>query len=110
VVVPFLRLSLARRPNTYRMAGVRRGTATSTPTRPGTTPTTDPREIAKLREEFFARPKPCLRTSPLAKRYGWGFLFDPEGRVKLCSMESDEYRSVLESGEVKVLKAMASRK
>jgi hypothetical protein len=72
--------------------------------------TTDPREIAKLREEFFARPKPCLRTSPLAKRFGWGFLFDPEGRVKLCSMESDEYRSVLESGEVKVLKAMASRK
>lgn len=69
---------------------------------------TDPEEIAKLRKEFFAKPKPCLRTSPLAKRYGWGFLFDKDGRVKLCAMESEEYRSVLESGEAKVLKAMAS--
>lgn len=64
--------------------------------------------IAKLREEFFAKPKPCLRTSPLAKRYGWGFIFDKEGRVKLSAMESEEYRNLLESGEVKVLKAMAS--
>lgn len=69
---------------------------------------TDPAEIAKLREEFFATPKPCLRTSPLAKRYGWSFVFDKEGRAKLCPMESKEYRNLLESGEVKVLKAMAS--
>lgn len=48
------------------------------------------------------------RTSPLAKRYGWGFLFDTEGRVKLCPMESEEYRELVESGDVKVLEAMAS--
>lgn len=49
-----------------------------------------------------------VRTSPLAKRYGWGFLFDTDGRVKLCPMESEEYRELVESGDVKVLKAMAS--
>lgn len=61
-----------------------------------------------MREDFFAKPKPCLRTSPLAKRYGWGFLFDAEGRVKLCPMESAEYRELSTGGKVKVLKAMRS--
>ena len=69
---------------------------------------TDPDEIARLRQDFFAKPKPCLRTSPLAKRYGWGFVFDDEGRVALCPMESDEYRELLGGGELTVLKAMAS--
>lgn len=69
---------------------------------------TDPAEVARLRAEFFAKPKPCLRTSPLAKRYGWGFLFDEEGRVALCPMESEEYRSILDRGDIRVLKAMAS--
>ncbi len=71
---------------------------------------TDPAEIAKLREDFFAKPKPCLRTSPLPKRYGWGLVFDQEGRVKLCPMDSEEYRNLLVCGEVKVLKAMASNR
>jgi hypothetical protein len=65
-------------------------------------------EIAALRGEFFAKPKPCLRTSPLAKKYGWGFVFDTDGRVKLCAMESEEYRELLNGGKVKVLKAMKS--
>lgn len=65
-------------------------------------------ELERLRDEFFAKPKPCLRTSPLAKKYGWGFAFDAEGRVKLCPMESDEYRNLRDSGQAKVLKAMKS--
>lgn len=67
-------------------------------------------EVAKLREEFFAKPKPCLRTSPLAKAYGWGFSFDPEGKVALCPMESGEYQGLLADDGVKKLKAMASEK
>jgi hypothetical protein len=65
-------------------------------------------EIAELRVEFFAKPKPCLRTSPLAKKYGWGFVFDASGRVALCPMESKEYADLLGGGEIKVLKAMRS--
>jgi hypothetical protein len=73
-------------------------------------PDLTPAEIRTLREEFLAKPQPCLRTSPLAKRYGWGFAFDEDGRVALCAMESEEYRDLLERDDVEVLKAMRSRR
>ena len=41
-VVPFFRWCLWRTPNTYRKAGIRRGTATSTSMRPGTTSRSPP--------------------------------------------------------------------
>lgn len=68
------------------------------------------KEIAELREEFFSVGRPCLRTSPLAKRYGWGFVFDEEGRVALCPMESKEYTEHLTGSDEKVLKAMKSKR
>lgn len=67
-----------------------------------------PAELARLRDEFFARPQACLRTSPLAKKYGWGLLFDGDGKVALCPMESEQYRTLLVAGDVKVVKAMRS--
>jgi hypothetical protein len=69
-----------------------------------------PDEVQRLRDEFFAKPQPCLRSSPLPKKYGWGFRFDEAGRVALCPVESDEYRKIVEgkTGAVKVLKAMRS--
>ncbi|MBE3013910.1 hypothetical protein IL992_32700 [Microbispora sp. NEAU-D428] len=75
---------------------------------------------AELRKEFFSRPQACLRSSPLAKRYGWGLLFDRDGRIALCPMESEEYRRLVEGashgaqagedGGIRVLKAMRSRR
>ncbi|MFG1826085.1 DUF6157 family protein [Microbispora bryophytorum] len=75
---------------------------------------------AELRKEFFSRSQACLRASPLPKRYGWGLLFDPDGRIALCPMESEEYRRLAdgasrgvrtgEGGGVRVLKAMRSRR
>lgn len=38
--------------------------------------------------QFFANSQACLRSSLLPKRYGWGLLFEQEGRVALCPMES----------------------
>lgn len=35
------------------------------------------------RDEFFAKSQACLRASPLAKRYGWGFHHDEHGKVAL---------------------------
>lgn len=58
----------------------------------------------KLREEFFAKEQPCLRTSPLARKYGWGFHFDPQGKVALYSVESKEYKQLAKKAS-KVLKA-----
>lgn len=66
--------------------------------------------IARRRAEFFAKPQACLRSSPLPKRYGWGLLFDHEGRVKLCPKESAEYRRLVAGGDVTVVKAMRSKR
>ncbi|GAA3012757.1 DUF6157 family protein [Streptosporangium longisporum] len=69
-------------------------------------------EWVELRERFFATPQACLRSSPLPKKYGWGLLFDEAGRVRLCPMDSAEYRDIV-TGEVtgvKILKALRSRR
>ncbi len=66
----------------------------------------------RLRQEFFSKPQACLRSSPLPKQYGWGLLFDHDGRVGLLPMESPEYRRLVGGDEpsVKVLKAMRSKR
>lgn len=64
-------------------------------------------ELAALRDEFFSKSRACLRASPLPKRYGFGLLFDGEGRIALCPMESEEYRRIVAGGEgYTVVKAM----
>lgn len=63
-------------------------------------------DVDSLREAFFSKPRACLRTPPLPKRHGWGLHCDANGRVALVPMESPHYRSLLESGSVKVLEAM----
>ncbi len=40
----------------------------------------------RLRQEFFSKPQACLRSSPLPKKYGWGLLFDGDGKVALLAM------------------------
>ncbi len=66
----------------------------------------------RLREEFFSKPQACMRSSPLPKQYGWGLLFDGEGRVALLPMESPEYQRLVAATDtgVKVLKAMRSKR
>lgn len=60
------------------------------------------------REAFFSKGQPCLRSSPLAKRYGFGIHCDAEGRVALVPLGSAEYRAFLEDKGVKKIKAMRS--
>lgn len=75
-----------------------------------------PEELAErgetLRAAFFAKPQACLRASPLAKQYGWGFHFDADGKVALYPRESDEYQALSDnaSGALKVMKALRSRR
>lgn len=69
-----------------------------------------PDEVAALREQFFAKDQPCLRTSPLTRTHGWGLVFDDDGGVALCAMESPDYQKYLESGDLKVIKAMRSKR
>lgn len=69
-------------------------------------------EKASMREQFFSKPQACLRASPLAKTYGWGLLFNDEGKVALVARDSDRYQELTRSGDsdVRLVKAMRSRR
>jgi hypothetical protein len=67
-------------------------------------------ELPAARAAFFSKGQPCLRSSPLAKRYGFGIHHDAEGRVALYGMETPEYRKLAGDKKLKVVKAMRSKK
>lgn len=60
----------------------------------------------ELSDEYFSTGKPCLRSSPLAKRYGFGFHFDEKGKVALYPVESEAYQAFSENLELTQLRAM----
>lgn len=62
------------------------------------------------REKFFSKGQPCLRSSPLVKRYGWGIHSDNEGKVALYSIASEEYQERLNDKSLKQLKGMRSKR
>lgn len=69
----------------------------------------DQREVA--RAEFFGKGQPCMRSSDLGKRYGWGVHSDAEGRVALVPMDTEEYaRLAAGEGGVTVTRAMRSKR
>jgi len=65
---------------------------------------------AVAREQFFSKGQACLRASDLGKKYGWGIHHDDEGRVALVGVETMAYETLLSNPEVKVVKAMRSRR
>jgi len=62
------------------------------------------------KKRFFAKGQPCLRSSPLGKRYGWGFHFNSEGKVAIYAVESEEYKNLASDKNLKALKAIRSKK
>lgn len=68
------------------------------------------RERAAERERFFSKGQPCLRSSPLGKRYGWGVHFDAEGRVAIYAVDSEEYRKFAGDKSLQHVKAMRSKR
>ncbi|MDN5762205.1 MAG: DUF6157 family protein [Microlunatus sp.] len=52
-------------------------------------------ERGTARAQFFAKGQPCLRTSPLAKTYGWGIHADAASRVALVPMGSSRYDALM---------------
>lgn len=67
-------------------------------------------ELAKAREQFFSKGQPCLRASPLTKRYGWGVHADKNGKIALVGSETDEYKKFLNDKSLKIVKAMKSKR
>ncbi|MDR3025251.1 DUF6157 family protein [Chryseobacterium sp.] len=67
-------------------------------------------EKQKEREKFYSKGQPCLRCSPLAKKYGFGFHHNSEGKVALFPVESKEYQTLLNDSSVTKAKAMRSKR
>lgn len=68
------------------------------------------RNDAKARKDFFRKSRPCLRSSALGKKYGWGIHFNEEGKAALFSKDSQEYNSFKKDEAVNVVKAMRNRR
>jgi hypothetical protein len=70
----------------------------------------DEAEREARRAEFFSKGQPCLRSSPLGKRYGWGIHFDDQSRIAVYARESEDYARLQNDPTLKHLKAMRSSK
>ena len=68
------------------------------------------KDLNAEREKFFSKGQPCLRSSPLAKRYGWGFHHNADGKVALFAVDSKQYKKFKNDASVKQTKAMRSKK
>ena len=66
----------------------------------------------ELWHDLFSKPHACLRSSALAKRYGWGFDYDSAGRIAIYAMESNEYKQMSQGDQtgLKVLAAMRRKR
>ena len=62
------------------------------------------------RHKFFSKGQPCLRSSSLGKRYGWGIHSDSNGKVALYAVETEDYQRLAGDPALKHLKAMRSKR
>ncbi|WP_098745855.1 DUF6157 family protein [Paenibacillus sp. EZ-K15] len=62
------------------------------------------------REKFFSKGQPCLRTSSLGKRYGWGIHHNAQGKVAIYAVESDDYIKIMNDKGITQVKAMRSKR
>jgi hypothetical protein len=65
---------------------------------------------AAAREAFFATSQACLRSSPLAKRYGWGIHHDSESKIALVPLGTDDYTKLAAKPEVRQTRALRSKR
>lgn len=60
--------------------------------------------------EYFHTGRACLRTSPLAKQYGWGIHANEDGKIALVAAESETYKTLIADDRVKKVTAMRSKR
>jgi hypothetical protein len=71
-------------------------------------PDLDDEEMDRIRQEYFAQPRACLRASPLPKTFGWGLHYDAEGRITLHAVDSPEYATLSTDTTLTQLRALRS--
>ena len=67
-------------------------------------------ELETEREKFFSKGQPCLRASPLTKRYGWGVHNNSHGKVAIYGIDSNEYSELSTDKTLEKVKAMRSKR
>lgn len=67
-------------------------------------------EQKAAREVFFSKGQPCMRCSPLTKRYGWGVHADGKGRIAIYAIDSGEYKKLAADKKLAHTKGMRSKK
>lgn len=67
-------------------------------------------QLSQEREMFFSKGQPCMRSSPLTKRYGWGVHSNMEGKIAIYSYGSSEYQKLKKDKSITHLKAMRSKR
>lgn len=67
-------------------------------------------ELEEEKQNYFSKGQACLRTSPLAKKNGFGIFHNQDSKFKLIPAESEEYQLLLKDDSVKKVKAMRSKK
>jgi hypothetical protein len=68
------------------------------------------KDLKNERDKFFSRGQPCLRSSSLGKRYGWGMHCNKQGKIALVAMESPEYANFAKDQSILHIKAMRSKR
>lgn len=69
-----------------------------------------PSELEEEKQKFFSKGQACLRTSPLAKKNGFGIFHNEDSKVRLIPAESEEYQQLLKDDAVKKVKEMKSKR
>ena len=67
-------------------------------------------EKEEVEDQFFSKGQDCLRSSALAKRYGFGFHHNSDKKVALFSLESGDYQNFVEDANLSKVKAMRSNR
>ncbi|MBS1580666.1 MAG: hypothetical protein JST66_00545 [Bacteroidetes bacterium] len=67
-------------------------------------------EREAARAAFFSKGQPCMRASPLTKRYGFGVHSDARGRIALVPLGSPEYERLAKDERLEQVKAMRSKR
>lgn len=67
-------------------------------------------KVAQTFEQFHARGQPCMRASPLTKRYGWAAHYDGAGRLALVDPASDAFARLAADQDLPQAQAMRSKR
>lgn len=59
---------------------------------------------------FHARGQPCMRSSPLTKRYGWAAHYDADGKLALLDPASNAFAALARDPELPRKPAMRSKR